>query len=196
MNNYDRIAWCYDWLKQLVFADRLDQASQYFLSDLRPGSSPLILGGGTGKILRHIPQGVDIHYLEKSGKMIQRAQKRVDRKINFIHSDFVNFETKEKYDYILCPFFLDLFNQETLELVVNRIKKLLKRNGVLLVSDFTGKQSSLISLMYMFFRLTTRIQARSLPQIHQTILDAGFTHSKSMDSSPRMVFSNQYQKIS
>lgn len=194
MNNYDRIAWCYDWLKQLIFGDRLDQASQYFLSDLRPGSSLLILGGGTGKILEYIPQGVEIHYLEKSGKMIQRTQKRVDRKINFIQADFLTHETEQKYDYILCPFFLDTFNQETLELVVNRIKKLLKRNGVLLVSDFTGKQPSLVPLMYMFFRLTTRIQANSLPQIHREILEAGFTHSKSMDSSTQMFFSHCYRK--
>ena len=82
-------------------------------------------------------------------------------------------KSEKQYSFVICPFFLDLFNQNNLERTVEEIKGLLGPESKLIVIDFEGKNrwhQLLISLMYLFFRVTTNIETGRLLDLNSVIL--------------------------
>ena len=69
-NNFNTIAPVYDFLAKMVFGRSLERAQAAFLSDLetKVKAKVLIVGGGTGKVLELLPEGLDlqIDYVEKA----------------------------------------------------------------------------------------------------------------------------------
>ena len=56
-NDFDGIAWCYDFMAKLIFGERLYQASIQWLETLNKLDTVVVLGGGSGKILKQLTQG-------------------------------------------------------------------------------------------------------------------------------------------
>jgi ubiquinone/menaquinone biosynthesis C-methylase UbiE len=56
LNGFDSIAGIYDVLAKLVFGQSIQRAQTHFLPNARNCTSILVLGGGTGWLLRHIRQ--------------------------------------------------------------------------------------------------------------------------------------------
>ncbi|HWV71292.1 MAG TPA: hypothetical protein VN040_06240, partial [Pseudosphingobacterium sp.] len=79
-NNYDNIASLYDFLSRLVFFKAQVKAQVELLKHIQPKSTILIVGGGSGWILEELsnlyPEGLVIHYVEISAKMLARSRKR------------------------------------------------------------------------------------------------------------------------
>mgnify|MGYP004092043989 CR=1 len=196
MNNFDGIAWCYDFVKRLVFGDVLDQASAHFLSKIPPGSKVLIIGGGTGRILNDISGELQITYLEKSANMLRRAQKRQSTSVDFEHIDFLDFQAPQKFDCIICPFFLDLFTQEMLGNVMLKLKESMVPGGQLLVADFSHRSSVLLKVMYLGFRALSNIPAKSIPPIQEMITFSGFHLIDSTMFLNGQVFSSHFRHVS
>ncbi|MBV6639838.1 MAG: class I SAM-dependent methyltransferase [Cyclobacteriaceae bacterium] len=196
MNDFDGIAWCYDPLKRLIFGDTLDRASSHFLPKINPGARILILGGGTGKILQDVPDGVHITFLDKSEKMLQLAQKRPQKNVEFVNADFLNFQPPLKFDWVICPFFLDLFDSGTLNKVIRKIADVLVPGGELLVSDFTYRKSLLIRVMYVTFRIVSRVEARKIPPILKSLEGSGFQQLDSITFLNGLVFSCHHRQVS
>ena len=177
VNDFDFIAPFYDRLAKLIFGRALLRAQLTHLSELKEKDQVLIVGGGAGELLEHIPFCTSIDFVEKSKRMIRRAKKRlVDRPVNFILEDFLSFESDKKYDVIICPFFLDCFEEQNLKLTINKCKKLLKKEGVLIVSDFEEKYSNkfLLRIMHLFFRVTSRLESNKLKPINDFVVSEGF----------------------
>ena len=89
LNQFNRIAFLYDFLVQLVFGNCVRRAQLEFLGSL-PGGTILIIGGGTGWIAEPLLRrpGITIHYLEASDKMLERSRRRLGQfseRIIFIH---------------------------------------------------------------------------------------------------------------
>ncbi len=196
MNDFNGIAWCYDPLKQLVFGNKLDQASTHFLSAIPAGSRLLIVGGGTGNLLLGIPDGVQICYVEKSVEMLKKARSRLERKVDLIHLDFLDYHPSHPFDYVVCPFFLDLFDPDSLRAVIKKISSVLKEDGKLLVADFSFQKSGLLRLMYAAFGVVTNISAKSIPPIHDLLSNSGFEMVDSAVYFNGLVFSHQYSHTS
>ncbi|GAB4248716.1 MAG: class I SAM-dependent methyltransferase [Ekhidna sp.] len=175
-NNFDSVANFYDRLSSIVFGEEIAKSTQCFLDRIKGNSVVLILGGGTGSLLQHLPECTHIDYVEKSGKMIELAKKRSSQNVNFIHADFLDFETTDKYDFIVCPFFLDCFNESDLRIVLDKISELLCSRGSLLIQDFdVSRTSKLLSFcMHFFFRITTALDSRKLLPIRDIIVSSGF----------------------
>ena len=113
-NGFDKLAPYYDRLTRLVYGKSIKDSQEQFLSQVRFGSSVLIVGGGTGKILKKlfaIP-GIAITYVDASEEMINRAKDQVYNSecSTFIHTKISEFNADDQFDYIITPFFLDLFN--------------------------------------------------------------------------------------
>ncbi len=195
MNDFDGIAWCYDKLKSLAFGDQLDRATHHHFAEIDEGSRVLIIGGGTGELLRHLPTNLDINYIEKSSKMIGRA-KQIRSNVDFICMDFIAFESIKQYDFVICPFILDLFENRQLKDFVDKIKAMLKQNGKLLVTDFKADNwlhQALIWMMYQFMKYTAGVQASKLPEIEQILIGADFYLAKGEVFSGGLIFSHVYQ---
>lgn len=198
VNNFDPIATLYDPLAKLVFGNKLKRAQNHFLNQILPDADVLILGGGSGEILLEIPKCKRICYLEKSKKMIDRARKRfADGNIKYVNRDFFDYETLNQFDFIICPFFLDCFAEENLKAVLAKIKSMTKDNGHLLVADFARTKSNgwLIKLMHIFFRITVRLESRSLLDIHEMVVNSGYHEIEAIFLHRNQLFSRLYRNL-
>jgi hypothetical protein len=168
--NYDTIAPFYDRLKRLVFGSHLDRAESYYLDRIGPNAKVLILGGGSGSNLNLIDQEANITFVELSQVMIKKARAHRAYNVRFINTDFLQFENGDYYDWIICPFFLDVFAEEDLERVIKRISSIASSQASIIVTDFQSKKiwHSIFSfLMYVFFKLVTNMKPLQLLNIHK-----------------------------
>lgn len=179
-HGFDRVALFYDALAAMVFGKSIREAQFFYLDRIPSGAKVLIFGGGTGwlaKRLLQINPTCSIVYQEASGAMISQSRRRMSendlKRIQFVHSSEI--VQNETFDVVITNFFLDLFQPKNLSDIVSKIKLSVKQNGLWIVTDFVdqGKpwQKFLLKIMYAFFRITSGIQATSLPpwemSVHQ-----------------------------
>ncbi|PKV63256.1 class I SAM-dependent methyltransferase [Pontibacter ramchanderi] len=177
--NFNRIAPVYDGLSRLVFGNALRQAQTAHLALIPEQANVLLIGGGSGwlleQVLRSRPKA-KISYLEVSEKMLQLAQRRICHKcsapvnIDFRLGDENTLRTGETFDIIITPFLLDLFPDERLVYLMDRLTTALRPGGHWLFSDFwpnqtliPGWQRLLLKSMYTFFGYVSRVKASRLP---------------------------------
>jgi ubiquinone/menaquinone biosynthesis C-methylase UbiE len=176
INNFDFIAPVYDRLARLVFGKSILRAQRVHLPEIQPKDRVLILGGGTGQLLEHIPLCEQIVFIDKSKRMVKSAKKRmVNRSIDFISADFLTYESGEKYNVIICPFFMDCFSKKSLEAVIEKCRLALKNDGRLIVTDFESGRINLTLLksMLLFFRFFSNLEAKKLLDIRNMLKTDG-----------------------
>jgi ubiquinone/menaquinone biosynthesis C-methylase UbiE len=177
-SNYNSIAFVYDTFCQLVFGQKIKNAQIKSLEFILPNSNILIVGGGTGWLLEEISKihdsGLNITYIDNSSRMIQLSKKRniAFNTVEFISESIENTNLPHhKYDVILTPFLFDNFSQSKAEFVFKKLDASLKKLGHLLYIDFyiseksSCMQKTLLKIMYVFFRVTCKIEARELPAL-------------------------------
>ena len=186
-------------MAKLFFWGRLHRASIKWLDTINTSDTVVVLGGGSGKILKYLTHVESVIYIEKSHKMIKLAKVSAPENVQFICADFLKYALRSDSTHVvICPFFLDLFAPIQLVEVLNKIVKILKKKGSLFVTDFqytTWWSKQLIKLMYAFFRLTTRISARELAPLDNLILARTFENRTYFDLKDGMIFSKAYTKV-
>lgn len=149
----------------MVFFGQLDRIQAKAVNLIPDASKVLVLGGGTGRLLESFGQA-DITYIELSMPMIERAKKRkTSASVDFIQIDFMDWQSQDRFDTIICPFFLDLFPSDQLVKVILKLQTHLKPGGQLMVIDFNGKskvwaQRVLLTAMFFFFYSADAIEIR------------------------------------
>jgi ubiquinone/menaquinone biosynthesis C-methylase UbiE len=176
-SNYDNSAWFYDRLSRLVYGKALVNAQVYLLQFVKPNSTILIAGGGTGWILEELakihPTGLTITYIEISAKMMSLSKKRwrADNEVTFINSAAEDVPATTRFDVLITPFLFDNFKEETLQKIFGHLHFQLKASGMWLNTDFqlSGKwwQNVLLKSMFIFFRLICGIETSVLPDIEK-----------------------------
>jgi ubiquinone/menaquinone biosynthesis C-methylase UbiE len=173
LNNYDHIASFYDRLSRLVFFNAQTRAQKVQLPFIPSGSNILIVGGGTGWILKEIaqlhPKGLIITYIEISSNMIRLARKvnAGENKVLFIQGAIEEQDFEHSYDVVITAFLFDNFAETRATQVFQKLHKLLKEGGVWLFADFSEMQGKawhafLLKLMYAFFKRIAQVEATSL----------------------------------
>jgi ubiquinone/menaquinone biosynthesis C-methylase UbiE len=198
VNNFNFIAPFYDFLAKLIFGKSLIESQAYFLSEINESDTVLILGGGTGKLLEALPKCKRVSFLDLSEKMIDHAKKRESKStINFIQADFLNHDFESIYDVIICPFFLDCFDVNSLNKVLRKVKSIISKEGRLIVTDFQKTKSNglLLKLMHLFFIVFTSIQSRNIKNIHAETLLVRFNYQKENFFHRNMIFSRLYRNL-
>lgn len=195
MNNFNSLAPFYDRLKYLVFGRSLEQAGAHFLKEIRPKDSVLVLGGGTGEVLNHLLHARKVVFVDKSAAMIKRARSHSFGEVEFHCADIMNLTSGVRFEWIICPFFLDSFGEHTLPVVLSRIRELMYPGAQVIITDFKPRSlhhRMLVWLMYRFFILWTKLDARDLPNFKQSLSNQGFTELKTKEFSFG-VFSSIYR---
>ena len=198
VNDFNFLAPYYDGISRLVFGDKLPRAQTHFLNRIAQEDAVLIIGGGTGRLLEHVPPCKSIGFVEKSAKMIKRASRRGGvQKVEFIEQDFMYFDTSKEYDTIICPFFLDCLAAEELEVVLGKIKSLLNPRGSLVVVDFQQTKSNKfqLTLMHLFFRIFAGLGSKSLLNIHEIVSTHGFNMTEEKFFHRNRLFSRLYRNL-
>ena len=198
LNDFNYIAPIYDLLARLVFGSKLKEATNYFLQDVPRDKKVLVLGGGTGNILHHLTN-TDIVFLDQSKKMLAAASEKRTNGVTFIEADFLSWDSETSYDVIICPFFLDVFSVQHLELVIAKISALLRPEGQLIVTDFqdTGKRKHkfLLVLMHRFFRVTARLESKQIQPLRSIIGNMDFfKKQEAIEWMDGLIFSERYRK--
>jgi tRNA (cmo5U34)-methyltransferase len=191
---FDRVAWCYDALAQVVFGRSLQKAQLAALEGLPPGAPQvLILGGGTGwvltEVLRRRPQAA-VLYLEASPKMLARAQARLAaecpkalHQVAFRHGTQTALEPAERFDAVITFFVLDCIEQAEMARGLATLRAALRPGAPWLLADFRPAQRGwrwlLLVLMYRFFRLATGLRADALPDLRQALAQLGLVPKSS-----------------
>lgn len=213
--NFDGIVFCYDFLKKMVFGNRIDKAQVEFLTYIPENASVLIIGGGTGEILDEIlkyAKAKEITYLEYSGKMIAAAKKRIKPRldssetkfeITFIKGSVEMLNSANKFDVVCTPFVLDVVKPEALLAFMRAIDKHLVPTGYWLFSDFFKPSSYtlvsyyhrfLIRAMFIFFNITTGLKREDLPDFDSYFKKQGYTLLASKNYYAGLIQSKAWQR--
>ncbi|WP_018479704.1 class I SAM-dependent methyltransferase [Pontibacter roseus] len=179
-SGFDSVAPFYDGLSRLVFGDALRQAQLIFLPAIPNQPRVLLIGGGSGWLLEQLLRlrpGMTVTYLEASSKMLQRARQRIAGKDSALpHRVIFRLGTEdallphEQFDVILTPFLLDLFPDERLQHLMDRLFDALTADGLWFFSDFWPAQTPpplwqrlLLKIMYAFFGIISGVKATAIP---------------------------------
>jgi ubiquinone/menaquinone biosynthesis C-methylase UbiE len=196
---FDLLAPFYDDVARLVIGKDIVNAQLHFLRRLTECNRLLIIGGGTGWFLDFLCSecpDIEIDYIDLSPVMIDMASKRTGngKRINFIEGT-VNDIPDQLYDGVISNFYLDMFDESSLSVVIEKIKKSLSSSAFWIVTDFVnGRMGHKLKLwlMYRFFRIVARIEASRLPDWQNQMILSG---SKLIDckiSDDGFIVSNLY----
>ncbi len=185
---FDGIATVYDRLARLIFGNAIQKAQEYFLNDVPLESKVLVLGGGTGALLAKLLElkpTCEVWYIEASEKMLKLSKEKTNDsgRVHFIHGTENSIPSEIRFDVVITNFYLDLFPDELLDSVLEKIQKASKPDTLWLITDFVdGKkwwQFVLLKIMYSFFQVTCGVQATYLPNWNQILLRRRLTKKKS-----------------
>lgn len=206
MNDFDKIAPYYDFLGRLFFGPYLKISQLKFIDKIPDHSRILIIGGGTGWIIREICNKVkhpDFVYVESSKKMIKLSKKSINENtsIRYYHGPVENFKNGGTFDVLITNFFLDLYSDEDFKLIINKLKGNLKKDGFWLFTDFqvSGNyisrfiQRCSLYLMYRFFMVTATINNKKLPEMNRGFSEEGFKLIHQAEFFKKFITSKVYQ---
>ena len=189
LNRFDRIANFYDPLKQFVFGRAIHDSEICFLDSIKPEARVLILGGGSGKMLRVLLENnaaCTVWYIEASARMLELARRTTANhtsRVLFIHGTENSLRSDIQFDVIITNFFLDLFPERKILEITGIINRHLGNNGHWIITDFVngGKwwQRVLLSAMYGFFKIACAIDTHRLPFWQRVVNDYGFREKQS-----------------
>lgn len=180
--SYDRLAKHYDFLSRLVFFKSQVRAQTEQLIYIKNCKNLLIVGGGTGWILKdlnRLTESINITFVETSAKMIELA-KRVNthHQVEFVHQDIDDYNTTIKFDSVLTPFLFDNFDDSKAENVFVHINSMLLENAFWLYTDFRldGKwwKNILLKSMHLFFSLIKVVKVNTLPKMENAFTTNGY----------------------
>ncbi len=202
--NFDRLAGIYDVLLQITSGRLIARSRRALLSHLSPGRHALIAGEGTGEFLANLAVlGIFQHItcVDLSRKMLQRAERRL-RKLRKIRGknaqnatasfvEFVQMDLRREVpvapgsvDLVVTNYFLDVFPEDELEVVMNRLDNSLAAGGVWYFSDFVNRPrwkflrlifAVGVRMLYFVFGWTTGMVNTRLPEYDDHFARLGYT---------------------
>jgi tRNA (cmo5U34)-methyltransferase len=209
--NFDHIARYYNILSRIVFGNAIHKAQLQFLDRIPESSSVLIIGGGSGKFLREILmkcQVKKILYVEHSAEMVRFSKKAIEgisqgSLVEFRLGTEADIGDEKIFDIVITHFFLNLFSGQQLRSAMNNINFHLKPGGIWLFSDFRISsnwfhkiwQTLLLKIMYLFFRITTGLQNKTLEKFDDSFSQMKFLKVEEKFFYAGMISAVHYQKM-
>jgi len=190
-STFDALARPYRWLEYAAFGRGLLRCRFDLLPWLADAKRVLTVGEGDGRfvaeLVRRFPK-LQVDCVEASAAMIACAQARLPAgaKVTFHHTDARELDfPKAEFDAVVTCFFLDCFSKKTLADLMPRIAASVRPEGQWLVAEF-GQPSrgwpawharGWLAVMYFFFRLAARLEARRLPNWEREMARLNFACS-------------------
>jgi SAM-dependent methyltransferase len=197
--NCDPIARWYRWLEYLGFGRALERRRNAFLSDVANARRALVLGEGDGRFLARLAGAMFRHpettidYVDLSPRMLELARSRAGDRVDYVLGDALAVPLKTaEYDLIVTHFFLDCFNEQDAEVLIERIAAAAKPNARWLISEFRVSNwwsRLLVAVLYLFFRITTGLKTRRLIDHRPSLRQHGFTLKKAESARAGLLIS-------
>jgi len=199
---FDRIAGFYDFLSRIVFGKSIRDSQLCYLNQLGNCNTVLVLGGGTGWWLNELLQSypyLKITFLDSSLEMIRIAKEKLlyPDKVQFVCGTQESIESNNKFDAVVLFYFLDLFHENSIPVLIHGIKNHLNPNAVLLASDFVNEKkwhSIMLQIMYLFFRYSTGLRTKQLPNWRECLTQNGFDKMKEKSFYKEFISATVYRQ--
>lgn len=179
--SFDALAPWYQTLERIAFGDDLQRCRVACLGEVARPQRALIVGEGNGRFLRELlrfhPE-VEVDCVDASRRMLQLARERIERElpgragsVRFLHQDITSWAAPEKhYDLLVTHFVLDCFPEAALSGIIKKLARAATDDANWLLADFCVPPNGMaryraqvwLAAMYLFFRVTARIDARKL----------------------------------
>lgn len=210
--NCDRIASLYVVGERLVFGHALDRCRVAHLPSPGQHQAALVCGDGDGRFLRALVAGRSvprIDYVDVSRRMTALARQRVGRQtdaagpqVEFFSADIRELASARRYDLIATHFFLDCFDDDDIQEVVQAIASHAAVNATWLVSEFQIPPrgvaryvgSLVIGSLYAAFRILTGLRAQRLPDYRAALSAGGFACVASVSSCGGLLTSQVWRR--
>lgn len=211
--NFDLLAPFYRMMEPVLAGRTLHAARTAHLGRLRTAGRILLAGEGPGRFLESaLTELPDAHItcLDASAAMLSLARQTVKTRpawagrVEFIQADLRTWEpVASPFDAIVTSCVLDCFSPASLPTVVNRLARAASPTADWIVIDFRVPdhgwrrvRATLIHrLMYAFFRLTTRLEARRLTSPDPWILAAGFSRIDRRTFNAGLLVSEHWRRL-
>lgn len=189
---FDVLAPHYAWLEKLLAGPRLQRCRTAWFDELAGARRMLIAGVGHGPalvtLLQRHPQ-LHVTCVDASARMLAVARRRVRRagidagRVAFVHAALPEWTPPAgQFDVIATHFFLDCFPPAQLAAVVAGLARAATPDARWIISDFAippcglarWRARAVHALMYLFFRVVTRLKAQRLTPPDDLLAAAGF----------------------
>ncbi len=199
---YDLLAPFYDVLVFVLFGTSLYRAQIQFLGEIPSGSKVLVLGGGTGRWLKEksIRQANPvITFIDSSRAMIRKAEKKgKGMNITFVQGTQDVLKAGENFDVVIAYCFLDLFEDDVLPLVVDKVAGSMKPGARWFIVEFVNCKwwhAGFLSVMYLFFRATTNLRSGRLPAWQSALRAFGLRERECVEFYGGFIRSGSWQRL-
>lgn len=180
----------YNPLKQIFLANEPEKVIAKVILKMGFHFRVLVVGGGADNTVSELffrNKCTTVTQVDISSVLTKKAQIRLKnknaawfRKAKFITSPFLEYESGEKYDAIISPFYLDLFTEWEVKENIEKMKTMLPNGGLIYVIDFanSSKQSTsnkwLIEMLYLLFYPITEVYRKEVPNYRKLFNECGF----------------------
>lgn len=180
-------------MEYAAFGGALRRRREAFLFELGNPQKVLVLGDGDGRFLQlftALYPNARVDAIDVSARMIELASARAPS-ATFHLADAREFVFEENYDLAVAHFFFDCFEREDLQSLLSRI-----RANTWLVSEFRTTPWSwpMLRSLYFFFRLTTGLRVRALPEHRAMLSSLGYRIEKGQSALGGLVVSELWEK--
>jgi SAM-dependent methyltransferase len=200
--NCDLIAPHYWWLERLGMGRTLERRRRWFLPEIEASRRALVLGDGDGRflsaLLRRNP-GVRADYVDLSRRMLDLARHTAgSERVNYRQADALDTEwPRDEYDLIATHFFFDCFAARDLEILISRVATAARPGARWVVSEFCVPNLAarvLVGGLYLFFRIATGLQTRTLADHRPILRSHGFRLIRTSHSRGELVVSELWER--
>jgi SAM-dependent methyltransferase len=189
--SFDRLAPHYRWMEAVLAGPRLQRVRTTWLDALAGRRHLVIAGAGHAPELAVLLQAhpaLRITCVDASAGMLRAARARAVEagadlsRVALVHARLPGWQPAERFDAVATPFFLDCFPPAELREVVAHLAALATPDACWLLSEFAipaegwrrWRACAVHALMYVFFRVATRLPARRLTPPDEFLAAAGF----------------------
>jgi ubiquinone/menaquinone biosynthesis C-methylase UbiE len=211
--NADPIAAAYRWVEYLAFGRTLERCRYAHIEKIPADSRVLILGEGDGRflaaLLPRLSAEASVDVIESSAKMIALAKRRVSShagdRVQFYHNRDRELHVPQSgYDVVVTNFFLDCLSRSEAAALIRTATDRLQSGGLWVVGEFHVPERGLrrwharlwIHTMYRFFRMTTGLKVRTIPDYAKLLRTANFTQRNRLEQRYGLVVAELWQKRS
>jgi ubiquinone/menaquinone biosynthesis C-methylase UbiE len=141
--NYRKVLWFYDFWSRLTESKAFKKVIE--LADVKDNQSIIEIACGTGRLFEKIvnknPNGYNIG-LDLSPNMLHKADIRLQKKglrnYELHEANILDLNIEfESFDLLINNFMIDLMPESTFDNIANEFYRLLKSNGIALISTFS-----------------------------------------------------------
>ena len=144
----------YDLMSIIYSFNQIDKCKTAMHDRIKPDSKVLFAGVGHGiDAIAAAELGAKVTVVDLSATMLKRFNKGIGGKkfkhpIRQLHKNILHVDEFSTYDMVFAHFFLNVFSKEMVVQVISHLTKLAKKEGFVVVGDFSLPTGNLIAKFF------------------------------------------------